>query len=101
MARGLGRIGHALQRFRAAPARPEGIQRAVGGDPVKPGPHRRASFESRKPTPRGEQGFLEQVLGVLYRADDPIDVKLQLTPVRLDQGAKCLLVASAGACQRV
>jgi hypothetical protein len=86
-----------LRRFRAAPARPEGIQRAVGGDPVKPGAHRRASFELLKPTPRGKQSLLEQVLGVLYRADDPIDVKLQLTPIRVSQLAERVSVAATRA----
>ena len=37
---------------------------------------------------------MEQVLGVLYRADDPIDVKLQLTPVRIGQLAERFFVAA-------
>src|SRR5205823_10562957 len=62
--------------------------------PVKPGTHRRASFEPRKTTPRGEQSLLEQVLGVLYRAHDPIDVQLQLTPIRIGQLAERVFVAA-------
>jgi hypothetical protein len=38
---------------------------------------------------------LEQVLGVLGRADDPVDVQLQLTPVRVGQLAERVLVAGA------
>jgi pfkB family carbohydrate kinase len=33
----LGHLGHPLQVFRPAPARAQGVQRAVGGDPVQPG----------------------------------------------------------------
>ncbi len=38
---------------------------------------------------------MEQVLGVLRRADDPVDVHLELTPVRVGQLAERILVASA------
>jgi hypothetical protein len=36
---------------------------------------------------------LEQVLGVLRRPDDPINVQLELTPVRVGQLAERVLVA--------
>jgi hypothetical protein len=54
--RRLRQLGHPLV-FRAARARPQGIQRAVAGDPLQPGPDRRASLELFKPPPRGEQGL--------------------------------------------
>jgi dihydrofolate reductase len=40
---------------------------------------------------------LEQVLGVLCRADDPVDVKLQLTPIRVGQLAERVFVAATRA----
>jgi hypothetical protein len=49
----------------------------------------------RRPAPCGEQRLLEQILGVLRRADDPVDVQPQLTPVRVSQLAECVLVAGA------
>ena len=54
----------------------EGIQRAIGGDPVQPGAERRAFLELLEAAPGGKQRLLEQVLGVLCRADDPVDVQL-------------------------
>ena len=90
----LGHLGHPLV-LRAAPARPQGIQRAVGGDPVQPGTDRRASLELLEAAPRGEQRLLEQVLGVLRRADDPVDVQLELAPVGVGQLAERVLVAGA------
>jgi hypothetical protein len=77
------------------PACPQGIERAVGGDPVQPGPDRRTCLELRKAAPGGDQRFLEQVLGVLGRADDPVDVQLQLTLVGVGQFAERILVAGA------
>src|SRR5215469_6038812 len=86
--------GHPLV-LRAAPVSPQRVQRAIRGDPVQPGTNRRASLELRKPAPGGEQRLLEQVLGVLSRANDPVDVQLQLTPVGLRQFAERILVAGA------
>ena len=94
-ARRLGHLGHPLQVLRAAPARPQGIQRAVGGDPVQPGADRRAALELLEAAPGGQQRLLQQVLGVLRRADDPVDVQLQLTPVGVGQLAERVLVAGA------
>src|SRR5215217_1655729 len=52
---------------------------------------------SNRSSPRhcGEQRLLEQVLGVLGRADDPVDVELELAPVGVGQLAKRVLVAGA------
>src|SRR5439155_18252337 len=95
-ARGLGYLGHPPV-LRAAPGRAEGVQRAVRGDPVQPGADRRASLELLEAAPGREQRLLEQVLGVLRRADDPVDVQLQLTPVGVGQLAERALVSRAGA----
>ena len=89
------RLGHLGRRpVRAAPARAQGVERAVGGDPVQPRADRRAFLELLEAAPRGEQRLLEQVLGVLRRADDPVDVQLELTPVRVGQRAERGLVAA-------
>ena len=96
-----GRLGHLCHALvlRAAPARPERIEGAVGCDPVQPGTHRRASLELLKAAPSGEQRLLEQVLGVLSRADDPVDVQLELTPVGVGELAERVLVAGTRAIQ--
>jgi hypothetical protein len=57
-------LSHPLA-FRSAPARSQGIHRAVGGDPVQPRTDRRASLELLKAAPGGEQRLLKQVLSVL------------------------------------
>ena len=43
----------------------------------------------------GEEGLLQQVLRVVDRPDDPVDVDLELTPVRVGQLAERILIASA------
>jgi hypothetical protein len=45
--------------------------------------------------PCGEQRLLKQVLGVLHRADDSVDVELELTPIGVGQLAERGLVAGA------
>ncbi len=92
----LGHLGHPLV-LRAAAARSQCVQRAVGGDPVQPGADRGALLELLQATPCREQGLLQQVLGVLRGPDDPVDVQLQLTPVGVGQPAKRVLVAGARA----
>ena len=54
---------------------------------------RRAFLELLEAPPRCEQRLLEQVLGVLGRPDDPVDVQLELTPVWVGQLAERVLVA--------
>src|SRR5437588_2800962 len=95
VAGGLGPLGHPLHPLRAALGRPERIEGAVGRDLVQPGTDRRAGFEALKATPSGEDGLLEQVLRVVDRPDDPVDVDLELTPVRVGQLAERILLASA------
>jgi hypothetical protein len=50
--------------------------------------------------PGGEQRLLKQVLGVLRRPDDPVDVQLELTPVRVGQLAEAAS-SPARACSSV
>jgi hypothetical protein len=82
--------------LRSALAGAQGIQRAVCGDPVEPGTDRGASLELLEAAPGGEQRLLKDVLRVLDRSDDPIDVKLELSLVGDGQFAKRVLVARAG-----
>jgi hypothetical protein len=44
---------------------------------------------------------LEEVLSVVRRADDPVDMQVELTPVRLRQLAERALVAAARTGQRL
>jgi hypothetical protein len=92
---GLRHLRHPLQILRAAPGRPERIEGAIGRDPVQPGTDRRAALEALEATPPGEEGLLEQVLRVLDRSDDPVNVHLELTPVRVGQLAERILIAGA------
>ncbi len=113
------RVGVGLQPDRLAPARrlrlgraaggrhvrPAGVvaqrvEAAVGGDPVQPGAQRGAALEARQPAPGGQQRLLDEVLGVLHRAEDPVAVHLQLAPVRVGQGPEGLLVARPRALER-
>ena len=64
------------------------VQAAVGRDRVQPGAQRRASLELLEPAPGRQQRLLEQVLGVLQRAEDPVAVELELAPVGLGQLAR-------------
>ena len=95
----LGHLGHAA--LVATPARTQDVERAVGRDPVQPGADRRPFLEAREPAPGGEQRLLKQVLGVLRRPDDPVDVQLELTPVRVGQLSERRLVARARMLQRL
>jgi len=97
----LGQAAQPLQLFRAAPARAQRIERADGGDPVQPSTRGCALLESLEAAPRGEQRLLKQVLGVLGRADDPVDVRLQLTPVGVGQLPERVRVAGACTGERV
>ena len=90
----LGQLRHPLL-LRASAVRPQGIERAIGGDPVQPSPKRGALLEPWKAPPGGEQRLLEHVLRLLDRADDPVDVQLQLAPVGIGQLAKRVLVPTA------
>jgi ABC transporter transmembrane region len=76
-----------------ATALAQGVQAAVRRDPVEPGAQRRALLEAAEPAPGGEQRLLDQVLGVVQRAEQAVAVQLELVPVRLDQRRECALVA--------
>ena len=74
-----GRQGPAATAF-------DGSQARVGRDPIQPGAHRRTALEPVKRAPCPQIRLLNQVLGLLGRAEHPVAVSQQLTrncPVRL------------------
>ena len=79
---------------RRAPAgRAQRVQAPARGDPVQPGPHRGASLEPGQVLPGRQQGVLQRVLRVGHRAEKPVAIHLQLTPVRIDKLSERVLVA--------
>ena len=82
-----------LQVVRVAPGAPsadghqpaaavlQGVQADPGRDPVEPGPDRRALLEVREPPPGPQIRLLYGVLRVVQRAEHPVAVRDQLTPV--------------------
>src|SRR4029078_13271619 len=65
-------------------------------DPVEPGAQRRPLLEAVEPVPGGEQCLLDEILGVLDGAEQPVAMQLKLAPERLDQRRARALVASLG-----
>src|SRR5262249_21303784 len=55
-------------------------QARVGRDPVQPGAHRRAALEAVERAPRPQIRLLDQILGLLGRAQHPVAVSQQLAP---------------------
>jgi hypothetical protein len=62
----------------------ERVEAGVGGDPVQPRAHRRACLERRARSPRAQHRLLDDVLGLLERAEHPVAVDVKLAAVRLD-----------------
>jgi hypothetical protein len=67
-------------------------QAPVGRDPVQPRTQRRSALEPLIGTPRPQVGLLDQVLGVLDRAQHPAAVRQQLAPQRLGEPNELLAV---------
>src|SRR5262249_18387216 len=61
-----------------------------------PGAERGPLLEAGEAAPGGQQRFLDDVLGVLHGAEDPVAVHVQLAPVRGDELGECSLVAGLG-----
>ena len=72
----------------------ERVQAGVRRDPVEPGPERASPTELGQPAPRAQQRLLEDVLGVLERAEHPVAVSVELGSVLLDDPAERRLVAA-------
>ncbi len=90
---GLGRLGHHRHLPRAAAAVAQRVQAAVDRDAVQPGAHRGPALESGQAAPGRQQGLLQHVLGVGYRAEDLVAVRQQLAPVGVGELTECLLIA--------
>ena len=90
--RRLGEVRHRLP-LRPAALCPQRVERAVGGNPVQPGTDRRPLLELLETAPGGEERLLEQVLGILQRPDDPVQVDLELAAVRVGELPEGVLVA--------
>jgi hypothetical protein len=74
----------------------QGVEAAVGRDSVQPGAHGGPFLELVQRAPRRKQRLLQQVLGVLERAEDPVAVQLELTPVGVRELPEGVFVAAAG-----
>jgi hypothetical protein len=74
----------------------QGVQAAVGGDPVQPGADRRALLETGQPAPGRQQRLLKRVLGVLGGAKNPVAMDLQLVLIGVHQLPERVLVPGPG-----
>ena len=79
--------------LRAAARRPQRVQAAVCRDLVQPGAQRGTLLEAGQVLPSGQQLLLQRVLGVLQRTEQPVAVRLQLTPVRCDELTERVMVS--------
>src|SRR5215211_7594315 len=85
---GLGRLNHGLYLPWTARSVAQRVQAAVRRDPVEPRAHRGSALEGLEPPPSRQQRLLNEVLGVLNGAEDPVAVDLQLPPVRIGELSK-------------
>ena len=78
---------------------PKHVETGVGRDPVQPGAKRAGATvtEARAPAPGAQEGLLDDVLGVLERAQHPVAVDLKLAPVAVERRGERGLVARRGA----
>jgi hypothetical protein len=72
------------------------VEALVGRDAVQPGAQGRALLEPGQPAPGREQRLLQQVLGVVQRAEYPVAVHLNFAPVRIGEFAERVLIAVSG-----
>src|SRR5438067_1347519 len=64
----------------------------IGGDGVKPGAELRARLVAVGAFPGAQHRLLERVVGVVERAEHPVAVEMERSPLWLDQERKRLLV---------
>jgi hypothetical protein len=92
-----GRVARLRDLRRRDPARPAAkhVEARVRRDPVEPSPKRGApaGAEARALAPRAQKGLLDQILGVLERAEQPIAVNLQLPSMALEERSERGLLA--------
>jgi hypothetical protein len=80
---------------RASLAVADRVETAVRGDAVEPRAQGGTAFEPGEAAPGGDQGFLNQVVGVVDRAEHAIAVHVEFVEVGLGQLAECPLVSGA------
>jgi len=85
---------HFRQHPRGARASGERVQARIRGDAIEPVTDRGSAVEARNRSPRAQQCVLDEVLGIMERAEHAIAVDLQLSPVRLSELLKRLVVAT-------
>ena len=78
----------------------EAVEAEVGRDPVQPGPerHRAVEGEGRPTAPGVKERLLNEILGVLERAEHPVAMHPQLPTVPLEQRAERRPVACLQSC---
>ena len=81
-----GRSRAHLHRSSPALDVPLHVDAHVGGDPVEPGPHARATLEGVGIAPCPQHGLLHRVLGLEARTEHAVAVGRQLAPERLEVG---------------
>src|SRR6266851_3268831 len=92
--------GSGVRSLPAAAAVAQRVQAAVDGDLVQPGAQRGPALEVAQAAPGRQQGVLQRVLSVLYRAEDLVGEPKKLGPVGVGELAERLLVARLGAGER-
>jgi hypothetical protein len=87
-------VGRRRQLGRPPPPIAQRVEAAVGGDPVQPGPQRRAALEAVEPAPGSQQRLLHEVLRVVDGTHDPVAVRLQLAAERSGELAEGRVVVN-------
>ena len=97
MRRGIGlgerRVGVGLNWLRAARPPLDLVERGVRRDPVKPARKRRMGLVAPQLAPCAQQGLLNDVFGVVWRAEHPVAVDRERPAVGLNELAESPLVA--------
>jgi hypothetical protein len=70
------RGGASIKRKHSTRPLRQRIQTRVRRDPVQPGPKRGPPLEALAPPPRPQERLLNQILGLLQRADHPVTMEL-------------------------
>ena len=94
--------GGSFKVDRQHPLRPpaDDVEADVGRDPIQPRAERAPAVEAGQAPPRPEHGVLENVFGVVERAEHPVAVGMELRSVRGDEAPKRLLIAAASRSQQ-
>jgi hypothetical protein len=74
----------------------DSIETGVGRDAVQPRPEERTPFEGAPGLPRLEERVLDEVVGIIDRAEHPIAVDMERAPVALAQVGARVAIARTG-----